>query len=162
MSTVLTYLYAALGTMLVELTVSEAGILVMDYEGSLIAAFSSADPRITSGAASSLILDVVLSFASAFILLGTAWNVSGFLVPAFKNASGKMLLVKGVFSSFVISLFALLILVVLGGVRSPASLGLEATWEMLLSVLVPLLGGLVWGAVFWLRAQQPSKAGLSA
>ena len=88
-----------------------------------------------------------------FLLVGLAWRLVGSVAA---NLGGRSLLTRYVFrggiASFITVALALAILVGFGGVRSIYGLGLDSPAQAIVATLIPVLSGVVWGLVFWMRA----------
>lgn len=153
MRILLTYVLAALAATSFEAVAQELALIVFAPNESLPGLFAEGDPILVSRALSEIAAGAAIRFVMIFLLVGLAWRLVGSVAA---NLGGRSLLTRYVFrgsiASFITVALALAILVGFGGVRSIYGLGLDSPAQAIVAILIPVLSGVVWGMVFWMRA----------
>lgn len=150
--TFLTYVLAALTATSFEVIAQEFALIVFAPNASLPGLFADGNSTMVSGALLEIATGAAIRFIMIFLLVGLAWRLVGSVAA---NLGGRSLLTRYVFrggiASFITVALALAILVGFGGVRSIYGLDLDSPAQAIVAILIPVLSGVVWGMVFWMR-----------
>jgi hypothetical protein len=152
--TLLTYVLAAFAAASVFVVAPIAASLVRGV----------ADPSLALG---TTLLALIVFTVIALIVCGPFWALTGLVIPsAWLNERPVMNVLRGLVSFPLLSVVVILIWGMLYGSQDAAG---AATIALYFGVgVAPFAAvaftiiGLVWGAVFWIRAPKPTAAGIAA